>query len=1046
MLPQLWRKLKDSDGFTVPGEQDEPRIFSPAQRAKKITRRAIVGMLLATNFCLSPELTPDASAFSLFRGGVAAAGGGSTQITTITLANATGAGDTPQVSTFFGHIFKAGDIPSGQYPIFKIAGTTVPYSISTNPTTWTYGANTGSMFHATFRLLLGGNFTVPQKSGTDGTLSVQIWNGGSAPAASARNPLLDLVTADLKHVVTFLDNGSGTYTATVLDGINDGFAENYTFADGAAGKYIRVRADYKNAGVAESALTSIWWIWIIQNSSGGFGGIEVQGCATLPWMDLSQSSRVWKSFSQCQLYSGASLIRDQVTARTRTVNFSWSSGATFSAPGNTIESGRMFRLSSSGVLPTTNTALTGSITGTTLTVTAISAGRPCAGLELIGAGITAGTNIVKQLTGAAFGSTGTYLVDTSHAGTGSISITTRLGTNGPFWMSSGDAASPAATISIAAVSPIASLTTCTDNGSGTHTITTYPFVSYYTKQFFSGTDGKYDFVQGGGSISAASVSHVQMNQQYWQSTLGIPCWDRTITPASAAAVSYYMNTSAGVPHHLATTGENAQLGIFQLKQVLHLYTQAAADEQSVRVLGLVGANMVYNVRHSSNGQIVPFNNGPGGAGTNYPGLPTIKPNSRWDGDITDSTSDVEPLLQNAFVSTFDEGSSDHLPHFNIYPWLLFGALEFAEGTTEFANAELLGESTNVTNTATISTVTYDLRPGSTRHVTYAGVTRYGLCIFGPSARAEAWGFMRDMSVGAYVIPANHSFFSAAATYLKEVVTENWAYAAVVIANPPTAWAGTAGLFNIPSSLYIKDTWQESYGIQGASWFYGLSGNANAKTFIDTTNKWWAYVVNGPLGAWGVGSSEFLGRVGSAPAALIADDDHVCIFGPSVTWANGSADFTETIVTSGTPFVPSIGDIAIFTTPSPPSEVSLPNPTAITSFAPSYAVAVSGAGPWTVQYSATRVGGAITNTNAWSSVAGSIATLYCGQPVNIPATGTFSGNTADGYLSNMYKSQLLSQSRGAVTNSAALTLMAARLVSQSAFQTNPKYAFSNDAAA
>lgn len=56
--------------------------------------------------------------------------------------------------------------------------------------------------------------------------------------------------------------------------------------------------------------------------------------------------------------------------------------------------------------------VTGSIAGTTLTVTSVSTGTPAAGMVLRGAGVTAGTTIVSQLTGTA-GKTGTYQVSAS---------------------------------------------------------------------------------------------------------------------------------------------------------------------------------------------------------------------------------------------------------------------------------------------------------------------------------------------------------------------------------------------------------------------------------------------------------------------------------------------------------------------------------------------------------------------------------------------------------------------------------------------------------
>lgn len=65
---------------------------------------------------------------------------------------------------------------------------------------------------------------------------------------------------------------------------------------------------------------------------------------------------------------------------------------------------------------------TGSISGTTLTVSSISAGNIALGQYLSGSGVTNGTQVTQFLTGA--GQTGTYQVSTSHTATGSITITT----------------------------------------------------------------------------------------------------------------------------------------------------------------------------------------------------------------------------------------------------------------------------------------------------------------------------------------------------------------------------------------------------------------------------------------------------------------------------------------------------------------------------------------------------------------------------------------------------------------------------------------------
>jgi hypothetical protein len=69
--------------------------------------------------------------------------------------------------------------------------------------------------------------------------------------------------------------------------------------------------------------------------------------------------------------------------------------------------------------------VTGSISGTTLTVSAVTDGTIVAGATVTGTGVTAGTLIVSQLTGTT-GSAGTYTVSVSQAVSSTAIITTRV--------------------------------------------------------------------------------------------------------------------------------------------------------------------------------------------------------------------------------------------------------------------------------------------------------------------------------------------------------------------------------------------------------------------------------------------------------------------------------------------------------------------------------------------------------------------------------------------------------------------------------------------
>lgn len=88
--------------------------------------------------------------------------------------------------------------------------------------------------------------------------------------------------------------------------------------------------------------------------------------------------------------------------------------------GYTIADGLNYTLANG-----TTAAFTGSITGTTLTVTNLTSGIIGVGSTIVGTGITAGTKITANVSGR--GNTGTYTVDVNHAGTGAQSITSSGG-------------------------------------------------------------------------------------------------------------------------------------------------------------------------------------------------------------------------------------------------------------------------------------------------------------------------------------------------------------------------------------------------------------------------------------------------------------------------------------------------------------------------------------------------------------------------------------------------------------------------------------------
>lgn len=101
-------------------------------------------------------------------------------------------------------------------------------------------------------------------------------------------------------------------------------------------------------------------------------------------------------------------------------------------------------------------SVTGSIAGTTMTVTAVGSGALSAGQTISGSGVTSGTKIVKQLTGTA-GSTGTYQVDTTQT-VSSTTITAAGAVSAAYSGNTGNGTMGAVTLSAGALAGAYKLT------------------------------------------------------------------------------------------------------------------------------------------------------------------------------------------------------------------------------------------------------------------------------------------------------------------------------------------------------------------------------------------------------------------------------------------------------------------------------------------------------------------------------------------------------------------------------------------------------------
>ena len=218
-------------------------------------------------------------------------------ITTLSLVNTSGSTQAANfVSPMLGMPFKAGDMPSGQYPQFQLTDNTPCPATIWGVTLWPDGS----------MKWCGAMIRVPTTIAGSGTLTINVKNGGSAPSASSRGTS-DFTAADLKTELTGVTNLSGVWTASLNTAITDA-TDIVVLGDGPAGKVYRIGGPCKQSGAAHGQLHCWHYAVAIQNSSGALLGLRYLGRVIQPWTDITSPAVAKRDFTAV-LKSGATSLR-----------------------------------------------------------------------------------------------------------------------------------------------------------------------------------------------------------------------------------------------------------------------------------------------------------------------------------------------------------------------------------------------------------------------------------------------------------------------------------------------------------------------------------------------------------------------------------------------------------------------------------------------------------------------------------------------------------------------------------------------------------------
>lgn len=902
-------------------------------------------------------------------------------LTTITLTNTSGSTlASGSVTQVMGCPFKKGDIVSGTWPKFQTTtGTAIKCTILNNLAT--YWAD-GSLKFVPVALM------TPSAIAGSGTLTVNVLSGGTLPTASARS-ISDFTAGgnDPQVQVVGMDNRSGTWTANIAQAITDNI-KSITYGNGDCGWFGKIRADFYQTGSPDGQLVCDYYLASLANNNGSFKGGRILGRIKLPYYNGTTPTKNWVSFSSMNLYAdaGITLIRDCFGT-----NFGASRAATFtSGAGQNLTTTHGYSISFATDF------------GYAVRLTT--------------------TNTLP----ANFALNTTYFIGSFQGTAGSPSATIMtLSTNPSSYPSGG------AQISAGGA------------GTGVHTWTPYPYLTYFGSLFTAGTTGAPDWMQGTGSDSADSTVRYSINQTYWLSTKLIPPYDLSIpTPTANGALvtprvgAYWPNSAQPIYRALETTGERDDIGVIPSWYVRHFYNQLAADELLVRCCSLNAGHLAVGVESNVTETIPAVNN------TTYSGMPAPNKTFVWKSAATGSSfgaGNSDTTVTTVQTAGWNTPDTSHMPQLNYYPYLFCGDAWHLDLLKEFANFAMMMRNPTTTTLAVSSTQWQFGTSGSgVRNLTVSGTTYNGgiIGLYLAGERLDAWALCL-IGAAAGIIPASDPDCAGYSSYFPDLVTTTGNVQTAVIAalvGSTATYGANNGLWFAPwqANSVCAPPWMTAYHIGSMSLTSAINENSNVLAAATKACTWFDHVV-GTLGGWHVGCYQDLVRTSDSEGGpLSVDDTSVAFHGPQMTWSSATGLFTNNGIPSNntTDWTATLNDRVVFidilATENPvcPAGFSL--------FTGYYVVNVSGN---TFKLSATQGGSPIVLTDNY---AGTTAFFIWWSAA--PSTGSMTSMNSTGYNTMICNAMKFATALGGGPQAATLADVLARDVAFGVdFTSDPKWA-------
>lgn len=991
--------------------------------------------------------------------GTRVSGGGGALITTLTIQNTSGSTQAANfVTPMFGHPFKKGDIAngcSGGAPIFKrhANNAVMPFSEGLAPICWF----DGSLKFAPFML------QDPASIAGSGTDAVDIYSGGTTPSASSRT-LADAASGstDLNFSVAGLATlgnlSAGPWVSDLNQGVSAAKADNYTYADGGAGKVVRVRASYRFSGADHGQMEGYWYLQLLNDGSGAFGGMRYLHRIAQPWYNNDTPAKNYRAFSAMTLNNGVSLVRDMFTGH-------FGVGKAFNYNGVVTRINVTNGGSGYAVAPTVSfTGGSGSgAGGATANVNAgvvISVDLPSGGTgtgyttalpNVVFTPVSGGSGAAATAQAQVFTATSTSNFDTSFliGFTTSGSLQTGLSTGTSYFANPVNSTDFQVTTNPqTAIDGSAGFLSASGTCTGTCTATAYPYLPMFTSMYSAGTTGKYDYIQAGGSVAADSTVRIAFNNTYWRSTKLVPPYlIGTITPTNTTATTYYPLSAGPLLRNVGQTGERSDIGLFTDWAATHFYNQDAPDEQNIRVMALVSGGMAVDLRNNSTFTIPVVNN------TTYTGMPAHNTTFGWRAQPNTASGFTQPTDLNVLNAGFTSPDFSHLAETEYYALMTTGEPQDNDALVSFANQGIVyhpgvNPAMNaIVNGATNAMGGISNNGPSQRNFNIGGTAFWGgNSGFDNGTRPQAWTnrtiAMADAIGGGYE-PAG----AATRQYITDIdhtiYAADLAYIALLPANVQTEGMWTEADFG---GTAHEANWQHGYLQQATAFAAGALEDANIQlfgthlgkfqTWIDTNFSVWAIPHYNSYVRTGVVTPP-TGNGNYNPYITTTTGFAVCpgwdgTNGMTFSWTNGSPTFTMTHTIGG--YAVTNNDTALWGVVD--ANEDAPPTGSFSTFTPYYMVGVSGT---SFGLSATQGGGTISPTNTQTDQ------RICIANIGHPTAGNIAGGgTGSGYMQNITGSQNFLSAAGATVDATALGHMNTNLHAQPGYisngNLNPKYTY------